>query len=283
MVETGPGLVRECYPPRERWAKKHDFGYVAVVGGSKTFPGAPVLAALASLKSGADLAHVIGPRRTFLTAIGNPNLVPIDLNTEFLTSMSEDAWIALSRSDALVVGNGITRREEVGDTLEEILSNYSKPVVVDADALYFFSDINIKSEQVVITPHISEFRVVTGESPRSLDERIAACSEFSDETGIVVLLKGAVDIIAGEGMLMLNKTGSPYMTKGGTGDSLAGVVGALLARGVEPFRAAACGAYLNGLAGEIAGSEGLLATELIDALPLAIEESLEGSESPGRV
>jgi NAD(P)H-hydrate epimerase len=93
------------------------------------------------------------------------------------------------------------------------------------------------------------------------------------ELGTTILLKGNTDLISDGEQTYLNKTGTPYMTKGGTGDTLAGICGALLARKVEPFEAACCAAYINGNAGKVAGmkfGEGLLASDLLEEIPKVI-------------
>ncbi|MBR9689902.1 MAG: NAD(P)H-hydrate dehydratase [Candidatus Altiarchaeota archaeon] len=277
MIEVNSAFVKKCYPSRADWSKKHDFGYLAVVGGSNIYTGAPILAGLAALRAGSDLVYMVTPKNSFNAAVKYPEFITINLGTEFLSQMNEDAWVALSNSDALVIGNGITRRFEVSDTVNEILSQYSKPVVIDADALHFLSDLDIKSEDVIVTPHLSEFKIITGSSPETLEERIAACSEFANETGLVVLLKGHVDVIAGESKILLNKTGNAYMTKGGTGDMLAGICGALVSRGIDAIDAAACASYVSGLAGEFASEkfkEGTLPTDIIKEIPRAIDSSI---------
>jgi hydroxyethylthiazole kinase-like uncharacterized protein yjeF len=272
-MDVGASLVRGCYPRRPDWSRKHDFGYVVVVGGSREFVGAPVLAALAALRAGADMAFTVTPRNPFWAAVNHPDLVPVNLGTDFLSQMTEDAWLALGKSDAIVIGNGVTRRPEVGGTVAEVLREYRKPVVVDGDALHFLGKMEVRSRDVVVTPHLAEFRELSGQAPRDVGERVRACAGYSEATGFTVLLKGHVDVIAGGGEVARNRTGTPYMTKGGTGDVLAGVCGALLARGTKPFRAACCAAYVNGRAGEIAAKgrgEGTLATDVIDRLPAAI-------------
>ena len=106
-----------------------------------------------------------------------------------------------------------------------------------------------------------------------MNERISFSTELSQETGFTVLLKGPTDIIASEDKVLLNQTGTPYMTKGGTGDVLAGICGALMARGISPFESAACAAFLNGRAGELASEqfgEGMLATDVINSIPRAM-------------
>lgn len=273
MQEVGPSLVRRCYPERPEGSRKHDFGYVAVVGGSQDFTGAPVLAGLAAMRAGADLSFIITPRRPFWAAVQHPDLVPVDLGTEFVSGLNEDAWAALGKSDALVIGNGLTRRPEVEAAARDVLAGYDKPVVVDGDALYFLERLEVASGDVVLTPHRGEFKALHGDVPKGPQRRAAAVRELSEETGFTVLLKGHEDIIAGTGRLAVSRTGTPYMTVGGTGDVLAGVCGALLARGTGPFESACCAAWLTGRAGGLASSElgeGLMATDVIGELPRAI-------------
>lgn len=277
MYEVDRTMVQKCYFPRPEDSRKHNFGYVAVVGGSKLYVSAPILVALSALRAGADISYLIVPRKSFWAAINYPDLVPINLGTEYVSTVTEDAWLTLERSDALVAGNGMTRGEEVKKILNEILGEYSKPVVLDADALHFLDELELSSENVIITPHINEFRAITHESPKTLEEKIKHCQELSQETGFTVLLKGSIDVIANGDKLALNKTGNPYMTKGGTGDVLAGICGALLARGIDSFEAAGCAAYVSGLAGEMASKnmgEGMLATDIIRKIPRAIKSSL---------
>ena len=277
MDEVDRAVVQNCYSTRPVESRKHNFGYVAVVGGSKLYVSAPVLVGLSALRAGADISYLIVPRKSFWAAINYPDLVPINLGTEYVSTVTEDAWLTLERSDALVTGNGMTRGEEVKRTLNEILGEYRKPVVLDADALHFLDELEMSSEDVIITPHINEFRAITQESPKTLEEKIKHCQELSQETGFTVLLKGSTDVIACGDKLALNKTGNPYMTKGGTGDMLAGICGALMARGIDSFKAAGCAAYVSGLAGEMASKnqgEGLLATDVIRTIPRAIKASI---------
>ncbi|MCK4428760.1 MAG: hydroxyethylthiazole kinase, partial [Candidatus Aenigmarchaeota archaeon] len=127
----------------------------------------------------------------------------------------------------------------------------------------------------ILTPHENEFFVLTGEKVLSdLKKRQEQVKRIAGELNTTILLKGNVDMISDGNKIHLNKTGSPFMTKGGTGDILAGICGALLTRGVDCFEAACCAAYINGKAGEIAGrkfGEGLLASDLLKEIPKVIK------------
>jgi NAD(P)H-hydrate epimerase len=166
------------------------------------------------------------------------------------------------------------RSEETQKTVLEYLSQVSVPVVIDADAIYAIAKKTeiISEKKFLITPHFYEFFILTGMDVKSKNEkeRTEAVKEAAQKLKTTILLKGPTDIISNGKEVALNYTGSGYMTKGGCGDTLAGICGALLARGIDPFLTAQAGAYINGKAGELATEkekEGLLATDLIEAIP----------------
>jgi hydroxyethylthiazole kinase-like uncharacterized protein yjeF len=275
---VGRELVARCYPHRPKTAKKRDFGYVAVVGGSKLYPGAPVLAGLSAMKAGADLSMLIVPSPSFASAVVHPDLVATEVKGEYLSKLTSEAEYLLSKSNSLVIGNGLSQEPSAKKTVKRILEKYEKPVVIDGDALRMLKGIRVKSGAVIITPHVGEFREMTGAVPKNLEARKSECLLLSEKTGFTVLLKGPVDVIAGGGKLALNRTGNAYMTKGGTGDVLAGICGALLARGQNPFDSACAGAFLSGRAGEIASrknGEGTLATDIFQCIPCAIKSAVK--------
>ena len=120
----------------------------------------------------------------------------------------------------------------------------------------------------MLTPHLYEFYVLTGvKLSKDLDERIAAVKKAAAELKTTILLKGRADIISDGKRVALNKTGSPYLTVGGTGDTLAGILGSFLAQGQDIWTSSCATAYINGLAGQLAADEfgpGVLATDLVD-------------------
>jgi NAD(P)H-hydrate epimerase len=131
------------------------------------------------------------------------------------------------------------------------------------------------ADSIVVTPHQGEFAALTGHTiPSGLQERIEAVKAFSREWNVITLLKGRVDIISDGAKYRLNKTGNAGMTVGGTGDVLAGLVGAFSTR-LDKMQAASTAAYLNGCAGDLAFSRrgySLLATDVIDCIPDALSE-----------
>jgi NAD(P)H-hydrate epimerase len=150
-------------------------------------------------------------------------------------------------------------------------------MVIDADAIRAISAAReiLKKKKAVLTPHADEFRELTGIKPSLLpEERIKVVEEQAKALGVVIVLKGRIDIISNGERTALNNTGSPLLTKGGMGDTLSGICGALLARNIDTFTAACAATYINGKAGEFATKkygEGVLTTDLINEIPNVIK------------
>jgi len=244
-------------------------GRVLIIGGG-AYSGAPALAALAALRTGADIVTVAVPKSVAnVVASFSPNLIVRALSSDVLCPDDVPQLSGLIRSHGVVViGMGLGRSERTRAAVEEILPVCRK-VVVDADAFYGLALPPADGCEMIITPHASEFaRIRSADTQVGADERADAVMSFSKENGVVTLLKGVVDVISDGERVLFNRTGNAGMTVGGTGDVLAGIVGALFA--VNPaMDAASCGAFINGAAGDIAFPErgyGLLATDVIDKI-----------------
>lgn len=253
---TGPGdLLR--LKNRSLTSHKGQNGRVLVVGGSEDYSGAPAIAALSSLRSGADLSVVACPS-SVSTPIRSysPDLIVKSLSDDFITPEDVDTLLELSNNvDALIVGCGVGREDDTATALSNLIENVRKPLVIDADALKILDIDLIKNSgvKIVLTPHSSEFKSLFGvKVPEQLDEKIDTIKQASKDSNATVLLKGSVDVIAFNDELKLNTTGNQGMTVGGTGDCLAGLIGGLLAQGHPSFEASFLGAYINGRAGDLA-------------------------------
>lgn len=280
-------ILKEIYQKRSPQSKKYDFGLLVVIGGSEFYSGSPALTAMAAFRAGVDMVRIIAPKRAAdIIASFSPNLAAYPLEDKYLTekhlalllSMTESAKIVSHGKTALVIGGGMGRTEETQKAILGFLSQISLPAVIDADAIYAVSKNPkiIKGKPFLITPHSFEFSILTGKDISSLSEKEKkeVVKREAKKLGTTILLKGAIDIISDGREIALNKTGNPYLTPGGTGDTLAGICGALMARGVNPFLAGMAGAFINGLAGELASKklkESMTATDLIDYIPEAIK------------
>lgn len=267
-------LLRKIYPQRNPWTHKGEHGYVLIVAGSKRYSGSPVFNALSALRAGADLATIIGPKRAMdIAASFAPDLICYPLEGDFLKLNHLSEILKMVQNfNSLVIGGGLGRNKETLKAIQEIIARINLPMVVDADAIYAVAKNSkiLKRKKAVITPHLREFRVLTGEKVLpEIKDRQEKVKKWAEKLSTTILLKGHIDVISDGKMVCLNKTGSPFMTKGGFGDTLAGICGAILARGISPFEAACVAAYINGQAGEIAAKkygESLIASDLIEEI-----------------
>ncbi|OYT61761.1 MAG: bifunctional ADP-dependent NAD(P)H-hydrate dehydratase/NAD(P)H-hydrate epimerase [Thermofilum sp. ex4484_15] len=280
----GPGDLYLVYKRREPWSKKGDFGRVLIIGGSAYYSGAPALSALASLRTGSDLAVVACPKAVVnVIRSFSPNLIVRPVGEEFLTENEVSALLELSDSfDSIVVGPGLGLKEDTLRAVREFLRGLrpDKPVVVDADALKaLLKDLGvIKGKKAVLTPHAGEFKLLTGiKLTNDLREREEAVIKLARELNVTVLLKGHVDVISDGRVVKLNKTGNPGMTVGGTGDVLTGILATFLAWSGDPLESACAAAFVNGVAGDMSKERlgyHLTATDLIEGIPKAMDKFL---------
>ncbi|PIP24786.1 MAG: NAD(P)H-hydrate dehydratase [Candidatus Nealsonbacteria bacterium CG23_combo_of_CG06-09_8_20_14_all_36_12] len=283
MIEAIKDILKNIYKKRSADVKKYDFGLLLVIGGGEFYSGSPALSALAAFRSGVDMVRIIAPKRAAdIVASFSPNLAAYPLEGNWLIKKHLATLLALTESakavargnTAVVIGGGIGRSEETQEAISEYLSQVSVPVVIDADAIHAVGKKPeiISGKPFLITPHTYEFFVLTRKEVYKLplEEKIKVVQKEAARLQTTILLKGPTDIISNGKKVALNKTGTPYLTKGGTGDTLAGIAGALMARGINPFLTAQAAAYINGRAGEIITKklkEGLTATDLIEAIP----------------
>jgi len=267
-------FVKNCIRPRRIDSHKGENGKVMVIGGSWLYHGAPFLSAMASLRCGVDLAYIAAPEKiaTAIRAL-SPNIIVLPLSDLKLTrGVAKRVLKILPEIDSMVIGPGLASGGEAGIELvvKEALA-LGKGIVLDATALYSSILKKVSGGRVVLTPHAGEFKRVFGKDvPSKLDERVKLVKEEAEKNRVTILLKGRFDVISNGVEVVVNKTGTPAMTVGGTGDVLSGIVAAFLAWGNDPFEAAASAAWINGKAGELATSRfglHILATDIIDFLP----------------
>jgi NAD(P)H-hydrate epimerase len=255
-VCTGPGDLL-LVPDRNSNAHKGDGGRILVIGGGP-YQGAPYLAGMAALRSGADIVRIATP-----VPLQFPDLIHEPVHGRCISGDDAEHLCSLSRSaDVVVCGMGLgDRSHQVVTTL----ADESRKAVFDADALRLPLPV---AEETIYTPHAGEYTRITGREPGAgVLER--AQSLIHEGIPGVTLLKGPVDIVSDGSRVRFNRTGSPAMTTGGTGDILAGVCGGLLTR-LPAFDAACIAAYVTGRAGEIVAEKtgyGMAAQDLLSVIP----------------
>lgn len=267
---------------REKWCHKYDFGHLLVIGGNWKYSGSPAFNALAALRSGVDLVTVAAPERAAnIVATFSPDLITVPLIGNFLNTNHYDLIVDIIKNEkvnAIVIGGGLGRQIETLNAIKDIHSKVDVPFVFDADALYALPIVELKPKTTdVLTPHAGEFNAIFGIKPSiNLKERKKQVENATKKIKSVIVLKGWVDIVSnGNNTKLIKKDKScVYMTKGGTGDVLAGIVGSLIAQGMPSFEAAVIATKINGMAGANVGKEkgaGLLASDLLDKIPTALK------------
>ncbi|MFN3652678.1 MAG: NAD(P)H-hydrate dehydratase [Armatimonadota bacterium] len=285
-----PARGAALWPDRAPDAHKGEAGRVFVLAGSPGLTGAATLCCEGALRAGAGLVTLGVPaslnpilevKLTEAMTVPLPETPAQRHCPESLPLIQEH----LQRAGALAAGPGFGRDAASGELLRTVLRECPVPAVVDADGLTLLApaDAGTFPARTVITPHPGEMARLLGTDVESVQSnRVEIARRAAERLGCVVLLKGAGTIIAApDGRLAVNSSGSAALATGGTGDVLTGVTAACLARGLEPFEAAAAAAYLHGLAGEIAeerfGTVSAVAGDVAAALPQAFRRLRDGN------
>ena len=289
---------------RKSTSHKGNNGKILIVGGSKDYHGAPAIAGLSAISSGADLVFIACPESASVAI----KEVSLDLIVKGLKSENEDYLnldnldeilkiIDKADIDTVLLGPGSGQNEETGKLFNVLAKKIEKSLVMDADALKLVDPIIIKNkDNLIITPHLSEFKSffkdyinkntsnnskqisLISESEEldyaKLKEKIAIFQNIISKINGTVVLKGKYDLIFNKKNFRINKTGNSGMTVGGTGDSLAGLCASLLSQGLSAYDAGALATYLNGKAGDIAKEiygNGFTASQLSEFLGILME------------
>ena len=252
---------------------KYTAGNVLVVGGSRGLTGAPCLAAMAALRADAGYVTVAAPGSTLpvleqrlLEAVKRPLPDEDGMVTE---DAAGEVLELAAKASALALGPGLGRGPGPQGLVRRVLAEAAVPAVVDADALFELEPADWPAPRV-LTPHEGELgRLLGSPSKEIAAHRLAAVREAADRFRCVVLLKGADTLVAAPGGgVLVSALGLPSLATAGSGDVLTGVIGAFLAKGMEPQLAAAAGAAAHQRASiEAPQRAGLVASDLIEALP----------------
>jgi len=273
---TDPKFVARAIPQRKADSNKGDYGKVLIIAGSSGMMGAAVLTANAALRTGSGMVTLCVP----------------DKIKDIVNSMSLETVVAgfreldekLKDCDVIALGPGLSRSKDAVKLVRGlILSKKIKvPVVIDADGLNAISDPSIfkrSGKDIILTPHPGEFSRLSGKKIDDIQrDRIGNADLFASKYGVTIVLKGAYTVISGKGKTYINPTGNPGMASAGVGDVLTGIIASLIGQGVDPFEAAVAGAYVHGMAGNLAvsikGEHGIIASDIIDSIPYTLASIL---------
>jgi NAD(P)H-hydrate epimerase len=285
------GAVMDTLPAPTLDMHKGIAGHVLVVGGSFGLTGAPHLAALAALRSGAGLATVACPAGLAdAVKAGSPDIMtlPLGSGTEWTEDIASQLRADLDRFDAVVLGPGLGRTPEAMAFALELLASCELPMVLDADALFalaaFPEHLKELPEKTVLTPHPGEMARLLGVSIADIQaDRLGAADRFLSARDTTLVLKGAATLVADPDTVCVSPFAEPNLSVGGSGDVLSGVIGTLLASGLAPLHAACAGVFWHGLAGRALSNEfparGNLASEIANMLPHAAASFTKELES----
>lgn len=258
--------VKQRLQPRSRTAHKGQCGHVLIVGGNLGMSGAALIAGQAALRTGAGLVSIATrPNHAAHLNITQPELMCHGIAEIHQLQQLIDQASVIALGPGL--GQGVWAKE-----LFQAAVNADKPLVVDADGLNLLAQDFVDREHWVLTPHPGEAARLTGTSTSAVQgDRFNTAQSLAEHYKATVVLKGAGTVIAQSATsYLLSDTGNPGMASGGMGDCLTGIIAALIAQGLPLDEAAACGAYLHGLAADrlakASGERGMLATDLLEPL-----------------
>lgn len=266
-------LIQQLIPPRSLFSRKGDNGTVLIAGGSRFYHGAPVLATMAALRSGADLVYTAVPR-SIITAVRSfsPAIIALPLPDDKLTKGSTNRLMGMlpKKVDSASIGMGMTLEPEALTSLVRKLREGGTKILLDASALIPQVLGEISNTGTIVTPHPGEYKRLFGSEPGSTEEEMKSnVHKLAKENGITIALKGWVNIVSDGEQLAAIKRSTPAMTVGGSGDVLSGLAAGLLAK-MKHFDAAVVALYVNGVSGNLAFKKAglhIIATDLVDNLP----------------
>lgn len=289
IIVTDKDFVKSVLPKRMKNSHKGDYGKLLIVAGSRGMTGAAYMASEAALRAGCGLVTLaVCESLNGILEVKTTEVMTLPLpdSDGHLSYKAADVLADRVNSyDAVLIGPGLGRSDEVCAVLERIFEVSKVPLVIDADAISVLArntDMLSKcSCGLIFTPHTAEMSRLCGmDIPYIEENRLSVSKEFAEEYGATVILKGHHTVVTGANLTQyINITGNPGLAKGGSGDVLAGITAAFAAKGIEETSAAAAAVFIHGLAADIAaeeyGEESLAATDVIDKIAAAFEKIID--------
>lgn len=263
---------------------KYKYGHVLIVGGSRGMVGAPLLAGMAALRTGAGLVTIASSGDvTDKLEKRVREIMTLELPSDGSDAAAKLEDFVLDRKvSVIVIGPGMAVKAEARTLVEHLLDSIRLPLIVDGGALGILRGHvdrldSSASKALILTPHTGEFqRLADMELPGERSKLRDMAAEFAEDHDVTLVLKGNPTYVARPtGSVYENTTGNPGLATAGTGDVLSGVIAGIIAQGIGPPEAAETGVYLHGLAGDIASDEktqpGVIAGDVIEAIPAALK------------
>ncbi|MCJ8153871.1 NAD(P)H-hydrate dehydratase [Chryseobacterium sp. SSA4.19] len=268
-------MVKDIFKPRNEFSHKGTYGKVTIIGGSYGKIGAAVLATKAALKTGAGLTFTLAPKCGYeILQTSNPEAMFIEGGNDFIDTIEVDEHSVLG------IGPGLGTAQETAKSFLKFLKAYSKPLILDADALNIISEdaenIKLIPKKSIITPHPREFERLFGTTENSFI-RLELAKKKAKEMNIYIILKDHhTQVITPQGQVFYNITGNSGLAKGGSGDILTGILTSFLAQNYSEKDAALLGVWFHGKAAEYTAEkcskEAMLPTDVIHAFGNVFQE-----------
>ena len=279
-ITVTPKLVKDLIVPRIATSRKGDNGIVLVVGGSRIYHGAPILASIAALRSGTDLVFTAVPKSNIIAVRAySPDIIALPLPDDKLTAGLVNRLMAMlpKKPHAAAIGMGMSiAKPEALVSLIRQLRNAEIKLLLDASALIPEILREIAGTGTIVTPHAGEYKRLFEKHPgTNEDVQTSTVQTAAKDYGITIVLKGSVNIIS-DGVsehTAVIKRSTPAMTVGGMGDVLSGLTAGLLTK-YSSFNASILGVFLNGVAASLAYERvglHMVATDVIEDLPNAMK------------
>ena len=283
-LRTGPVFTHllEAVDVRAWWPRRASDAHkwrsaLRVVAGSAAMTGAAHLVSAAAMRAGCGMVQLSIPGQ--ISAAMPPEVVQAALPERGWAGEAADA---LKRFTAAAIGPGLGRTDDTGEQVRHFVAATQLPLVIDGDGLFAVgwnadgapATLRRRTAPTVLTPHDGEYTTLTGDEVGA--DRLVAARRLAHDTGCVTLLKGPATIVAHpHGDALVVNTGDDRLATAGTGDVLTGIVGALLAAGAVPYRAAAMAAWLHGTAAQRCPRYGTIASDVVAAIPAALTALLD--------
>lgn len=278
-IEIPENFIR-YFKDRNKNSHKGIYGKIGIIGGSIGMCGSVYMSALAALKTGSGLVYNLVPKSISnimqIKSIENI-IIPIeDYNGCFCINSIKQILKTVTNYDAIAIGPGMGDFLDGNMFINELINNYNKNIIIDADGINAISKnpdiLENNNKNIVLTPHLKEMSRLSGYTITEIEKnRVDISKEIARKYNIILVLKGHNTIVTDGNTVYANNTGNSGMATAGSGDVLTGIIVSLLGQGIDIYDAAKLGVYLHGFAGDIAkekiGEDGLIATDIINSIP----------------
>lgn len=271
-----PIEVKGILKAREKDSHKGTYGKVGIIAGSKGMVGANYLSSMAALRTGSGLVYSLVPSE--LVDIMSNKFIEV-----IVKEIKEDTNVLelVKGVEGLAIGPGLGIDNKKTNMVRDLLLYYDNPIVLDADGINCLADnpeiLKSRKGATIITPHPGELAKLLNKSIKEIQENRIFYSKYtSNKYNIITLLKGNNTIVTDGDSVYINSTGNPGMATAGSGDLLTGMIISFICQGISPINSAMLGAYVHGLAGDMASLDnseyGLISSDILEYIPKAMKK-----------